>query len=101
MDSTKKYFAYILRCSDGSFYVGSTDDVQERLLKHNSGRASTWTAARLPVKLLYQEVYETQEMAIQRERQIKKWSRAKKKALIAQETVTLKRLSSSKQKRHH
>ena len=101
MDSTKKYFAYILRCSDGSFYVGSTDDVQERLLKHKSGRASTWTAARLPVKLLYQEVYETQEMAIQRERQIKKWSRAKKKALIAKETVALKRLSASKQKRHH
>jgi predicted GIY-YIG superfamily endonuclease len=83
---------YILRCADGSLYVGETEDVQARFAKHNEGSASRFTASRRPVALVYMEDYATVEAARVRERQIKGWTRAKKEALVAGDLSLLKRL---------
>jgi putative endonuclease len=87
------WYVYILECSDNSFYTGHTDNLSERVERHNSGRGSSHTAARLPVKLVWHEVYEDKKTAIKRENQIKKWSRAKKLALINGAMHKLKLLS--------
>ena len=87
------WYAYILQCSDKSYYVGHTNALSERVNKHNAGRAARWTACRLPFKLIYNEAFATEEQAVNREQQIKKWSRAKKQALITADKKTLKELS--------
>ena len=84
------WFVYILRCADESFYVGETGDVAKRLASHNKGCASTHTAARRPVKLAYVEEHVNRAAALERERQLKSWSRAKKEALIAGDWASLK-----------
>ena len=76
------WYTYILKCSDDSYYVGSTQNLQNRVDRHNTGRASAWTAARTPVKLVYYEQFDDKNQAKQRERQFKKWSRTKKEILI-------------------
>ncbi len=76
-------WVYILECSDASYYTGSTIDLQGRLVKHGEGAVSSWTASRLPVKLVFQQDFYTMDEAINAERQIKGWSRAKKEALMA------------------
>ena len=91
--SDKQYFVYILRCSDNSYYVGSTEDLNDRLTRHNTGRAAAWTAKRRPVTLVYQESFDDPLLATRREAQIKKWSRAKKEALISGNLNKLKELS--------
>jgi putative endonuclease len=65
------YFVYILKCGDGSYYVGSTQDVASRIALHNSGMGPIHTAARLPVTLIYQEEFSTLAEAVRRERQLK------------------------------
>jgi putative endonuclease len=75
------YHVYILECSDGSFYVGSTTNLKLRLQEHSEGKSS-YTSAHLPVKLVYTEEYETLTEARQREMQLHKWSRIKKEKLI-------------------
>ena len=72
---------YILECSDGSYYVGSTTNLKLRLQEHSEGK-STYTSAHLPVKLVYTEEYESLTEARHREMQLHKWSRAKKENLI-------------------
>jgi len=86
-------YMYILRCSDGSYYVGSTDNLQARILAHNAGRGPSYTSRRRPVQLVYSESYDNNRLAGQRERQLKGWSRAKKEALILGDVEELKRLS--------
>ena len=83
---------YILRCSDKSLYIGETDDVDLRLTRHNDGRGSVRTSTRRPVVLAYSEVHPTRQAALKRERQLKRWTRAKKEALIAGDLDLLKRL---------
>jgi len=73
---------YILQCADGSFYVGHTSEMKKRLTRHNNGEGSVYTKIRRPVSLIYCEVYEDTNLAIQRECQLKGWSRKKKLALI-------------------
>ena len=85
-------FVYILRCADGSLYVGETEDLAARLAKHNDGSASAYTAARRPIALVHSEVHTDQAAALARERQLKGWTRAKKEALIADDLAKLKRL---------
>jgi putative endonuclease len=85
------WFVYILRCSDDSLYIGETNDVVARLSRHNDGRASSFTASRRPVHLVFTEVHDSREAALARERQLKRWSRAKKEALILGDQATLKR----------
>lgn len=92
----KSAFMYILECSDGSFYAGSTIDLEQRILEHNSGIGSNYTEKKRPVKLIYHEEYDTIEEAYLREKQIQKWSRKKKLALMNGEFQTLKELSKSR-----
>jgi predicted GIY-YIG superfamily endonuclease len=73
---------YILECSDGSYYVGSTKDLDFRLSEHQAGKGAKYTSRRLPVKLVYSEEYERVVDAYAREKQIQNWSRAKREALI-------------------
>ncbi|MBT3231136.1 GIY-YIG nuclease family protein [Candidatus Uhrbacteria bacterium] len=77
-----KYYAYILKCIDDSYYTGSTFNLDERVKKHNQGTASEWTKMRRPVQLVYSEEYARLIDATQRERQIKNWTREKKDKLI-------------------
>ena len=75
-------YVYILRCSDNTLYTGWTNNLDERLKKHNEGNGAKYTRARLPVELVYVEEYETKSEAMKREYQIKKMSRRKKLLLI-------------------
>jgi putative endonuclease len=87
------YFFYILKCSDGSYYVGSATNLEDRINRHNQGKGATYTAKRRPVHLVYYEGFNKLDEAVKRERQVKKWSRAKKEALIRGEMKTLQKLS--------
>ena len=89
------HYLYILKCSDGSFYVGSTANLENRLKKHNQGEGAAHTAKRRPVHLVYHEKFSNIDDAVKRERQIKRWSRTKKEALISGEIETLQKLSKS------
>lgn len=85
-------FLYILRCVDGSLYIGHTSDSDARLGADNAGTAALFTRERRPVSIVYSELHSTTLSAIRRERQIKRWTRAKKEALIAGDRLLLKRL---------
>jgi len=87
------FFVYILRCADGTYYVGSTTDVPARVAAHNAGRGPRFTACRRPVTLAHTESFQTMDQARKRETQIKKWSRAKKEALVRGNLAMLHSLS--------
>jgi predicted GIY-YIG superfamily endonuclease len=74
---------YILRCCDGSFYTGVTNNIERRFKMHNAGRAAKYTRTRRPVELLYQEICGTRTQALVRECFIKNFPRKKKEELIA------------------
>jgi putative endonuclease len=74
--------AYILRCADGTYYTGSTNDIDRRLKEHSAGRGARYTRMRLPVELIYTEEFGTLKEARAREREIKRLPRAKKTALV-------------------
>jgi putative endonuclease len=76
-------FLYILRCADGKYYVGTTRrSLEERLSEHNAGVHKGFTATRRPVTLVFAQHFDTITDAIEAERQVKGWSRAKKEAMI-------------------
>lgn len=87
------HYVYILRCSDDSFYVGSSHDIEQRVKAHNDGKATSFTRSRRSVSLVYSEECKSKVLALHRERQIKKWSRAKKEAIISEDIERLKQLS--------
>jgi predicted GIY-YIG superfamily endonuclease len=93
------YFAYILQCCDGSYYVGSTEDVSARVAAHSSGNGPKLTARRLPVQLVHKESFTTLDEAIPRERQLKGWSSAKKAPLISQDFKRLSELAACRNRR--
>ncbi len=79
----KTYFVYILKCSDGSFYIGVTNDLDRRLVEHELGLLpGAFTHERRPVRLVYRETFFDIEHAIAWEKRVKGWSRKKKIALI-------------------
>ena len=78
----KDWCVYILRCADGSFYTGITNDLPRRFKQHNAGTASRYTRSRLPVELVYQESQANRSLALKREVAIKALSRQQKKLLI-------------------
>lgn len=94
----RPFHVYLLRCSDGSFYVGHTDDLAARLLQHQNGREG-YTGTRKPVELVWQGEFETREGALAFEQQIKGWSRAKKEALIAGDWERVQVLAQSRASR--
>jgi predicted GIY-YIG superfamily endonuclease len=78
-----QFWVYILRCRDGSYYTGHTDDLEKRLWQHREGKMCDWTRRRLPVELVWCDWTGTRYEALEFERRVKNWSRAKKEALIA------------------
>ncbi|MCH8534613.1 MAG: GIY-YIG nuclease family protein [Flavobacteriaceae bacterium] len=88
-----KAYTYILKCSNGSYYVGSTKDLNRRIEQHQSGEGANHTKKYLPVELIYFEEYTRIDHAFYREKQIQKWSRKKKEALISGETNLLSDLA--------
>src|ERR1700737_1313156 len=85
---------YILRCSDGSYYVGTTrDSLESRIAQHNAGAFQGYTASRRPVELIFSQWFDRITDAIENERKLKKWSRAKKEAFIRGDYAALHRLS--------
>jgi putative endonuclease len=76
-------WAYILRCSDGSYYVGSTVDLEQRLHEHQQGRGAAYTRRRRPVTLLWAGEFESVAEAFAFEKRVQGWGRRKREALIA------------------
>ncbi|OOM82449.1 GIY-YIG nuclease superfamily protein [Clostridium puniceum] len=75
-------YVYIVECSDGTFYTGWTNNLDKRIDMHSKGRGAKYTKGRGPVKLVYNEIFDTKEAAMKREYQIKKLTRQEKLLLI-------------------
>lgn len=82
LEENSSWFVYILRCSDGSYYVGVAADVTHRFKQHNAGQAVAFTKERRPVELVYFEKCGTYLAARRREKQLKGWRHEKKEMLI-------------------
>jgi len=88
-----KGYLYMLRCADGSYYVGSTTNLELRVAQHEAGEGGAYTSQRLPVRLAYTCEFDTLHEAFLRERQVKGWSRRKKEALVRGDYEALVELS--------
>lgn len=88
-----KGYMYILLCDDGSYYTGSTNNLELRLQQHFAGEGANHTKKHPPVKLLYYEEFDRIDEAFNREKQVQGWSRKKKEALINREYGKLPELS--------
>ena len=98
----KYMYVYILKCNDGSYYTGVTNDVERRLREHNSGEnPRAYTYKKRPLKLVFWEYFLDPEQAIEFEKQIKGWTGKKKEALIEQNWDKLKELAICKNKTTH
>lgn len=91
---------YILECCDGTYYTGSTVDLDVRLAEHNIGFGANYTKKRLPVKLIYFEEFQFIHEAFYREKQIQNWSHSKKEALVKGEKEKLIELSKNTRSRN-
>jgi putative endonuclease len=90
-------YLYILLCSDGSFYIGTTRAALEiRVAQHNAGTFKGYTESRRPVKLVFSQWFDRITDAIESERKLKKWSRAKKEAFIRGDMAALQQLAKRK-----
>ena len=76
------HFVYLVRCADGTLYTGYALDPHAREQLHNSGRGARYTACRRPVTLVYSECFSTKSEALKREIEVKRWTRARKEALV-------------------
>lgn len=90
------FWIYILRCADGSYYTGHTDNLEHRLAQHASGEVEGYTATRLPVELVFSQECASRMEALSAEQRIKGWSRAKKEAMMRGDWKELNRLSRGK-----
>ncbi|MDW5288737.1 GIY-YIG nuclease family protein [Formosa sp. PL04] len=93
-------YLYILQCSNGTYYTGSTKNLEKRLSEHQSGKGANYTKMRLPVNLVFQAYFLNIEDAFYYEMKIKKWSHAKKKAMIDNNWELLPKLSECKNDTH-
>jgi len=82
-DPQLAFWVYILSCADGRYYTGHTDDLDRRFAEHQAGGFCDFTSRRRPVQLVWSETFQIRLDALEVERQIKPWSRAKKQGLIA------------------
>tara|TARA_R110002033_G_scaffold53690_1_gene101793 strand:+ start:92 stop:382 length:291 start_codon:yes stop_codon:yes gene_type:complete len=90
------FFTYILKCSDHSFYTGHTDNLEQRFAQHQTGFFTGYTYKRRPVELVWSENFSTRHEALEAEKQIKGWTRAKKQALIDGDWDLLSELARSR-----
>lgn len=93
-------FMYILLCGDGSYYTGSTRNLERRIEAHRSGEGANHTRKYAPVKLVYYEQFDRIDLAFYREKQIQGWSRKKKEALIFKKNHLLNDLATCKNDSH-
>ncbi len=85
----ERYWVYMVRCSDGSLYAGVTNDLEGRVRRHTSGKASKYTRARIPVELVYAVTVGGKGEALRREAAIKKMSRSAKLLLCSSYSAKL------------
>ncbi len=83
------FWAYMLRCSDGRYYIGHTDNLDRRIGEHQTGGFCDYTSRRLPVALVWSEVFPSRIEALEAERVVGGWSRSKKEALIRSDWATV------------
>ena len=89
-----QFYVYILQCRGGNYYVGHTDNIDQRISQHQLGLVdSCYTFKRRPVKLVFLQTFSTRDDAFHAERQIKGWSRKKKEALMKEDWEEVKRLN--------
>lgn len=93
------FWTYLLLCADGQYYTGHTDDLERRMGEHHSGLIKGFTSSRLPVTLVWADTFHTREEAIVNELRVKKWSKAKKRALAAQDWDALSYYSKAPKER--
>ena len=93
------FWTYLLLCADGQYYTGHTDDLERRFGEHQSGVVKGFTSSRLPVELVWADYFHSREEAIENELRIKKWSKAKKLALAAQDWASLSYYSKAPKER--
>ncbi len=88
------FWVYILRCADGSYYTGHTDDLQRRIAEHQHGVAmNCYTFKRRPLSLVFSQPFVSRTAALAAEQQIKGWSRAKKEAMMRGDWSEVSRLA--------
>jgi predicted GIY-YIG superfamily endonuclease len=90
------FWVYILRCADGSYYTGHTDNLEMRIGMHQAGECVGYTTTRRPLELVWSQDCATREEALSAERQIKGWSRKKKEAMMCGDWAEVSRLAQSK-----
>jgi putative endonuclease len=96
MDRVKRYWVYMLQCADGSYYIGVTSNVEQRIGQHDVGwNQSCYTHDRRPLKLVYAAEFAHFDDAMRCEKKIKGWSRKKKAALVRNDWDAIKALSKS------
>lgn len=81
------HFTYIIRCSNGTLYTGYTNDLKQRIAKHNIGKGAKFTRGKGPVELVYFETFQSKSQAMIREAKIKKMKRSEKLKLISGEQI--------------
>ena len=90
------FWTYMLHCADQTFYVGHTDNLDRRIAEHQSGVLGGYTSTRLPVVLVWSEYFQTRIEALEAERKLKGWSKAKKLALIRGDWARISALAKSR-----
>ena len=90
------FWVYILRCADDSYYTGHTDNLDKRIAEHHSREYLCYTTTRLPITLVFSQEFASRVEAIASERQVKRWSRKKKEAMIRGDWAEVSRLARSK-----
>lgn len=76
------FYVSIIKCSDGSYYTGFTNDIDKRMCEHAQGKGSFYTSKRLPVELVFLQEFQTKAESLEAERKLKKWNRLKKETVI-------------------
>ena len=79
----KPFFVYILKCNDNSYYTGHTDNIEQRIAQHQN-KHNVYTSLRLPIEVVFTQMFASRDEAFTAERKIKGWTRKKKEALISQ-----------------
>ncbi len=79
------HYVYIVKCADGTYYTGYTNDLKRRIKQHNEGEGAKYTKGRRPVKLVHSERFKSKSRAMQREYEVKQLTRQKKVEIIKQD----------------
>ena len=93
------FWVYILKCNDGSYYTGHTDNLELRVAMHQEGKIDGYTVSRLPVTPVFSEQFATRLEALEMERRIKTWSRKKKEAMMRGDWNEVSRLARNRSQR--